>query len=142
MNKDRRTTHRKSYRNVHECMEALLGREDLRKINLLGLWSAFTDLDQVKQFASQPRQERQAFFARYERSLDDAPEPKPKPADSDHQLFDLPQEAGEEQIRQRYRELALTFHPDRNGGDQGLMQEINAAYQRLLRAAARQAPRP
>lgn len=140
MNKDRRTTNRKSYRNVHECMEALLGREDLRKINQLGLWSAFADLDQVKQFASRSRQERQEFFARYERSLEDAP--KPQPADADHLLFGLPQEAGEEQIRQRYRELALTFHPDRNGGDQGLMQEINAAYQRLLRAAARRAPRP
>lgn len=136
MNKDRKATHRKSYRNVHECMEALLGREDLKKINQLGLWSAFADLDQVKQFASQSRQERREFFARYERSLEDAPEPKP--ADADHRLFGLPQGAAEEQIRQRYRELALAFHPDRHGGDQSVMQEINAAYQRLLRAAARQ----
>jgi DnaJ-domain-containing protein 1 len=136
MNKDRKATHRKSYRNVHECMEALLGREDLQKINQLGLWSAFADLDQVKQFASRPRQERREFFARYERSLDD--QPQPAPADQDHQLFDLPQGATEEQVRHRYRELALAFHPDRHEGDQGLMQEINAAYQRLLRAAARQ----
>ncbi|MCC7263583.1 MAG: J domain-containing protein [Candidatus Latescibacteria bacterium] len=135
MNKDRKATHRKSYRNVHECMEALLSREDLKKIHLLGLWTAFDDLDQVKQFASRPRQERQEFFARYERSLDDAP--RARPADADHQLFGLPQEAGEEEVRQRYRDLALTFHPDRNGGDQALMQEINAAYQRLLEAVAR-----
>jgi DnaJ-domain-containing protein 1 len=135
MSKDRRAAHRKSYRNVHECMEALLGRDDLKKIHQLGLWSAFADLDQVKQFAARPRRERQEFFARYERSLEDAP--KPRPADADHQLFGLPQEAGAEQIRQRYRELALAFHPDRSGGDQSLMQEINAAYQRLLRAARR-----
>lgn len=135
MTKDRKATHRKSYRNVHECMEALLSREDLKKINRLGLWTAFTDLDQVKQFASRPRQERQEFFARYERSLEDTP--KPVPADADHLLFGLPQEAGEDQVRQRYRELALAFHPDRNGGDQGLMQEINAAYQRLLDAGGR-----
>ena len=139
MSKDRKATHRKSYRNVHECMEALLGREDLNKINQLGLWSAFTDLDQVKQFASWPRQERREFFARYERSLDDAPQPKL--ADADHRLFDLPQGAAEEQIRQRYRELALSFHPDRHGGDQGLMQEINAAYQRLLHALAQREKR-
>ncbi len=135
MNKDRKATHRRSFRNVHECMEALLSREDLKKINRLGLWTAFADLDQVKQFASRPRQERQEFFARYERSLEDTP--RPRPADADHLLFGLPQEASEEQIRQRYRELALAFHPDRNGGDQALMQEINAAYQRLLNAAGR-----
>ena len=134
MNKDRKATHRKSYRNVHECMEALLGREDLKKINLLGLWSAFATVEQVKQFAAQPRQERQAFFARYERTLGDADQARL--ADPDHQLFGLPQQATAEQIRQRYRELALAFHPDRRGGDQSLMQEINAAYQRLLRVLA------
>ena len=63
----------------------------------------FDDLDQVKQFASRPRQERQEFFARYERSLDDTP--RARPADADHQLFGLPQEAGEEEVRQRYRTL-------------------------------------
>ena len=134
MNKDRKATHRKSYRNVHECMEALLGREDLKKIHQLGLWSAFTSLEQVKQFASQSRQERQAFFARYERTLGDSGQTKL--ADPEHQLFDLPRGATAEQIRQRYRELALAFHPDRRGGDQSLMQEINAAYQRLLQMAA------
>jgi len=136
MSKDRKAAHRKSYRNVHECMEALLSREDLKRINRLGLWTAFADLDQVRQFAARPRQERQEFFARYERSLDDTP--RTRPADADHQLFDLAQEAGEEEVRRRYRELALVFHPDRSGGDQGLMQEINAAYQRLLRAAHRE----
>ena len=134
MSKDRKAAHRKSYRNVHECMEALLGREDLKKINQLGLWSAFASVDQVKLFATQPRQERQDFFARYERTLgDSAPSGL---ADPDHLLFGLPQGATAEQVRQRYRELALAFHPDRRGGDQALMQEINAAYQRLLRAAA------
>ncbi len=128
-----RKTSKKTYPSVHACMEALLGREDLGKINRLGLWSAFASVEQVKRFAALPRQERREFFARYEQSLGD--QPRPAPADADHCLFGLPQRASQAQIRQRYRELALEFHPDRRGGDQSLMQEINAAYQRLLRAA-------
>lgn len=138
MKNQQKSAHRRTYRSVHECMEALLGREDLRKINQLGLWSLFASVDQVKQFAAQPRQERQEFFARYARSLED--KPRPSPADADHGLFGLPQSATQEQIRQRYRELALEFHPDRRGGDQALMQEINAAYQRLLGAAGEDRP--
>ena len=95
MSKDRKAAHRKSYRNVHECMEALLGRDDLKKINLLGLWSAFATVDQVKQFAAQPRQERQAFFARYERTLGDADQAKL--ADPDHLHGQAGQSRKEEQ---------------------------------------------
>ena len=35
-----------------------------------------------------------------------------------------------EQVRERYRELALANHPDR-GGDAGEMRRINEAYERL-----------
>ena len=130
---------RKQYRSVHECMADLLGRDDLRRINQLGLWSFFASMDQVKRFASLPRTERRAFFDRFAKTLADKPsadEPSPiSPADEDHRLFDLPANATVEQIHRRYRELALAFHPDRREGDTELMQEINLAYQRLLAKA-------
>jgi hypothetical protein len=128
-----RKNRRKTYQSLHACMEDLLGREDLRRINQLGLWHLFTTVEQVKHFASQPRAARRGFFDRYEQSLGD--ESRTGPADADHRLFDLPQSAGAAAIKQRYRELALAFHPDREDGDHQLMQEINAAYQRLLRVA-------
>lgn len=127
--------YRNNYHSIHECMEALLGREDLRRVNDLGLWSFFASTEQVKHFAAQPRSERRAFFDRFETSLEaDSPQ-KAALLDADHQLFDLPQEASADQIHQRYRELALAFHPDRDDGDHELMQEINLAYQRLLKKA-------
>lgn len=122
---------RKTYQTLHECMEDLLGREDLKRIHQLGLWSFFASVDQVKQFAALPRSQRRAFFDRYAESLEEG-RYAPSPPDPDHQLFDLPQDATAEQIRRRYRELALAFHPDRGEGDNELMQEINLAYQRLI----------
>jgi hypothetical protein len=129
MGKDR--ARRKQHRNIHECMAALLGRDDLSHINRLKLWSFFTSVEQVKHFAALPRTERRAFYDRFARTLEDKPSPA-SPPDADHQLFDLPMDATVEQIHQRYRELALAFHPDRRLGDTELMQEINLAYQRLL----------
>lgn len=130
---------RKQHRNIHECMADLLSRDDLSCINRLGLWSFFASMDQVKRFAALPRTERRAFFERFAKTLEDEPSPdKPSLAsssDEDHRLFDLPADATVEQIRQRYRELALAFHPDRREGDTELMQEINLAYQRLLATA-------
>jgi len=114
-------------------MEDLLSREDLSRINELGLWSFFASVDQVKRFASQPRSARQAFFDRFAKTLEDDPSPRPSP-DADYRLFDLPPGATVDEIHQRYRELALDFHPDRDG-DHELMQEINLAYQRLLARA-------
>ena len=125
---------RKQYRSVHECMAALLGRDDLKRINQLGLWSLFASMDQVKQFAALPRTERRAFFDRFARTLEDEPSPASSP-DEDHRLFDLPANATVEQISRRYRKLALAFHPDRREGDTELMREINLAYQRLLKKA-------
>ena len=126
---------RKSYHSIHECMEVLLGKEDLRRINDLGLWSFFTSVEQVKHFAAQSRSERRAFFDRFAASLEDDSPRRASLPDADHQLFDLPQEATADQIHQRYRELTLAFHPDRDDGDHELMQEINLAYQRLLKKA-------
>ena len=125
-----RKSRAKSYRSIHECMEDLLSREDMRRINQLGLWSAFSQVEGVRKFAALSRRQRQDFFDQYQRSLGDE-EPRPA-ADTDHALFGLPESASAEEIHQRYRELALAFHPDRPDGDHELMLEINAAYQRLL----------
>jgi hypothetical protein len=115
-------------------MEALLSREDLKRVNQLGLWPFFASVEQVKRFAAQPRGERRAFFDRFAASLEDE-SPRAADPDSDHRLFDLPQGATTAQICKRYRELALAFHPDRRDGDHELMQEINLAYRRLLASA-------
>jgi len=122
---------RKTYSSLHECMEELLSRDDLKRIHQLGLWSFFSSVDQVKQFAALPRVERRTFFDRFEKTIEENCD-VPSPSDPDYQLFDLPQNATSEQIRQRYHELALAFHPDRGEGDNELMQEINLAYRRLL----------
>ena len=34
-----------------------------------------------------------------------------------------------QELKKRYKELALKFHPDREGGDTATMQEINNEYQ-------------
>lgn len=44
-----------------------------------------------------------------------------------------------EQIRSRYRELALTHHPDR-GGDPAAMRRFASAYDRVRSASLRSAP--
>lgn len=131
---------KQQFRTVHESISALLGREDLQRLNRLGLWSMFGTVDEVKRFAAQPREQRRAFFDRFERTLAEDTPPKPA-ADADLRLFDLPDRASLEQIQGRYRELALDFHPDRDG-DNELMQEINLAYQRLLERAAGERPGP
>ena len=35
-------------------------------------------------------------------------------------------------VRERYRELAFRSHPDRAGGSEGRMRELNLAYERIL----------
>jgi len=36
-----------------------------------------------------------------------------------------------QEVRQRYKELALKHHPDR-GGDNAVMQEINLQYEAIM----------
>ncbi|GGA93396.1 J domain-containing protein [Agarivorans gilvus] len=47
------------------------------------------------------------------------------------QLFDLPENATEEQIRTRYKQLAARCHPDKGGSSQ-LMILIKNSYQKLI----------
>ncbi len=135
MSKGKKTRGQTQQCSPRQYAQAMLGRGDLCHIGQLGLWSAFSNREAVQQFAALSRAERNAFFARFQRSMGNDPPLQPSRvhsiADTDHHLFDLPQDADLEQIHSRYRELALSFHPDRNDGDTELMQEINEAYQRL-----------
>lgn len=141
MNKKNKRSSSKT-RSPREYLQSMLGRDDLSAIGQLGLWSAFANEEAVRRFAALSKAERRAFFARYARSMGDEPptdKSKEPPAISppslaeDFRLFDLSPQASISQIHSRYRELALSFHPDRNDGDTETMQEINEAYQRLLK---------
>ena len=83
--------------------------------------------------------ERRAFFQHYAAHMDADATSRAHAAraadEADYRFFDLPNGASPAQIRDRYRELALGFHPDRIDGDTELMQAINAAYRRLQRRA-------
>ena len=51
-----------------------------------------------------------------------------------YQILGLTIEASEQEIKKAYRKLAMQYHPDRNGGDEGSeehIKEINEAYQIL-----------
>ncbi len=126
-------------RSPRQYLQSLLSREDLSAIGRLGLWSAFTSEEAARRFAAQPKAERRAFFERYASHMDAEPQGAKRPTrpahEADYRLFDLPNGASLAQIHSRYRELALSFHPDRADGDTELMQEINEAYLRLQERA-------
>ena len=48
------------------------------------------------------------------------------------EVLGLPQRITRQEIKERYRHLARTFHPDRNPEDGRKMEEINAAYTLLM----------
>ena len=51
-----------------------------------------------------------------------------------YEVLDLPENATESQIKKRFRELAMKYHPDKTGGDEKLAEkfkEVNEAYETL-----------
>lgn len=44
------------------------------------------------------------------------------------EILDVQREAQEDTVKRQYRMLAHEYHPDRNGGNNGKMSELNAAY--------------
>lgn len=48
-----------------------------------------------------------------------------------YKLFGLPETATQAEIKQKYRQLAMRHHPDKNGGDDRLFLEIKEAYEYL-----------
>lgn len=48
-----------------------------------------------------------------------------------YKLFGLPETATQAEIKRAYRQLAMQYHPDKNGGDDRLFLEIKEAYEYL-----------
>lgn len=48
-----------------------------------------------------------------------------------YKLFGLPETATQAEIKRKYRQLAMRYHPDKNGGDDRLFLEIKEAYEYL-----------
>lgn len=48
-----------------------------------------------------------------------------------YKLFGLPETASQENIKRRYRQLAMRYHPDKQGGDKRKFIEIKEAYEYL-----------
>jgi DnaJ-class molecular chaperone len=59
----------------------------------------------------------------------------------DLQLLGLTTSASADDVKKRYRELALDAHPDR-GGDPGKFNELHQAYARLLEQRESPGKRP
>ena len=58
-----------------------------------------------------------------------------------YQILGVDKKAGEKEIKQAYRKLAMKYHPDRNPGDKQAeekFKEINEAYQILSDKQKRQ----
>lgn len=54
----------------------------------------------------------------------------PSPAEA-RRILGVDADAGEERIRQAYREKVKTVHPDADGGDEERFKEVNRAYETL-----------
>ena len=60
-------------------------------------------------------------------------------ADKDYYtVLGVNQNASDEEIKKKYRELAHKYHPDRPGGDEARFKELNEAYQTLSDKQKRQ----
>lgn len=48
-------------------------------------------------------------------------------------VLGLPQNASVEQVKRRYRQLSMVYHPDREGGYDEAMKRVNQAYQQIMK---------
>ncbi len=55
-----------------------------------------------------------------------------------YKILGVAQNASDDEIKKKYRELAHKHHPDRPGGDEARFKEINEAYQTLSDKQKRQ----
>lgn len=51
-------------------------------------------------------------------------------------VLGLPQNASIEQVKKRYRQLSMIYHPDREGGYSEAMKRVNQAYQKIMKRAS------
>ena len=47
-------------------------------------------------------------------------------------VLGLPDNAHLDQVKKRYRQLSMIFHPDREGGHEEAMKKVNEAYQEII----------
>jgi len=48
-------------------------------------------------------------------------------------VLGLPKNASIEQVKKRYRQLSMIYHPDREGGYNEAMKRVNQAYQEIMK---------
>ena len=48
-------------------------------------------------------------------------------------ILGLPHSASIEEVKRRYRELSVIFHPDKQGGYEGAMKLLNNAYDQIMK---------
>lgn len=48
-----------------------------------------------------------------------------------YELLGLSPQATNEEIKQRYRQLAIVWHPDKQGGNEEAMKRLNKAYNEI-----------
>ena len=46
-------------------------------------------------------------------------------------VLGLPHSASLEDVKKRYKQLAMIYHPDKEGGDEGAMKLLNSAYHQI-----------
>lgn len=46
-------------------------------------------------------------------------------------VLGLSPQATDEEIKRRYRQLAVVWHPDKQGGNEGAMKRLNMAYEEI-----------
>ncbi len=47
-------------------------------------------------------------------------------------ILGLPDNARLDQVKKRYRQLSMIFHPDREGGHEEAMKKVNEAYREIM----------
>ena len=47
-------------------------------------------------------------------------------------ILGIPKTATKDEVKQRYKQLAFVFHPDKKGGYDEAMKRINAAYKQIM----------
>lgn len=52
-------------------------------------------------------------------------------ASNPYELLGLSPRSTDEEIKQRYRQLAVVWHPDKKGGDEEAMKRLNKAYEEI-----------
>lgn len=59
-------------------------------------------------------------------------QPIAKPTDP-YAVLGVPDDASLDQVKKRYRQLSMIYHPDRDGGYNEAMKRVNLAYDQIMK---------